>query len=375
MTKVKLRCSQLPKFMACAGSAIPVRNKIIEAAPEFNDPARLGTAVHAALHQMLIASHADEDPELGELAEQYGVDGDDLGRLYSYGLRCWEHMREHFGDNPIAEKYIEIDFDAFVLTGHPDLASDAALGLPGCVGDWKTGRVEYDATWQIIGGGILTGCERGIVIWLRETWTGQPFEVIPLPERQDSLGRLTAQVEQLRKGICTTGPHCRSMYCERQHECEAYQAMLAADSTALVDLDEGETLPAIEVVRRGYEPWQNMVALCNRYKDLMNEVLDASGDVELLNGNILTRMTTHPKVFDASLTLGVMDEFGVDDPAACFKVAVTKASKAVKDTAEAAGAKKGAHLAQFFERCEEVGALHYTDRKTRKEIRAPKKTC
>lgn len=365
--KVKLRCSQLPKFMACAGSAIPVRNKIIEAAPEFNDPAKLGTAVHVAL----AITMDDGEPDLLELALAARVDTDDLAQLYGYGKRCWGLLSEHFGAKPIIEQHFKADFGTFLLSGHPDMLSDDTTDVR-VVGDWKSGRVEYDAAWQLYGASILSPATRGVIVWLRETWTGEPFEVIDIPVEKEIVKQLTAQVAKLRKGVCTTGPHCRTMYCERQHECEAYQQKLAADCTALVDLDEADNLPALEIVKRGYEAWKNYNTLADRFKDLLNEVLDAQGDIELANGNRLTRMTTHPKVFDASKTLAVMDEFDVADPAGCFKVAVTKASKAVKDTAADAGAKKGARLAAFFERCEEVGALTYTDRKTRKEIRAPK---
>ena len=369
MDKVKLRCSQLPKFMLCAGSAIPVRNPIIEAEPEFNDPAELGTAVHAGLGYLV--KDAEYTPDISDAASLWRVDADDLAQLYGYGKRCWGMLSEHFGEHPIAEQHFKADFGTFILSGHPDMLSDDTMDVR-AVGDWKSGRVEYDARWQLYGAAILTPATRGVIVWLRETWTGNPFEVVAIPPEDAIIDHLTAQVKKLHKGECTTGPHCRAMYCERQHECEAYQGMLAADSTALVELDEGETLPAIEVVRRGYEPWKNMVALCERYKDLMNEVLDAQGDVTLLNGNTLTRMTTHPKSFDAQKALAVMEDFGIENTAECFKVAVTKLSKLVKDGAKAAGAKKGAHLTAFFEACEEAGALTYGERKMRKEIRASK---
>ena len=367
--KVKLRCSKLPLFDLCASSAIPVRNQILEAEPEFNDPSNLGTAVHEPLALMVMSD--DADPDLSAIAADRNVDTDDLAQLYFYGKRCWPMLREHFGDAPIAEEYFEREFPTFILSGHPDIKSDPIMDIIAGA-DWKSGRVEYNAAWQLYGLRPLCGVELGVIVWLRETWSGEPFEVVKIPPEKEIIAKLTAQVAKMRKGVCTTGPHCRSMYCERQHECKAYQEKLASDSTALVELDEHETLPAIEIVTRGYEPWKNMTALCDRFKDLMNEVLDAQGEVILANGNKLTRIIQHPKVFDAQLALGVMDAFGVAEPAKCFKVAVKAMEKAVKDTAAGAGAKKGAHYVDFLERCEEAGALHYGTKKTRKEVRGGK---
>ncbi len=369
MDKVKLRCSQLPKFMKCPSSAIPVRNPIIEPEPGFNDPAKLGTAVHSLL-QAHIEGKADID--VGENARFWNVDADDLGQLFSYGIKCWGLMAEHFGEHPVCEEFFEREFPTFTLTGHPDVKSDPEMEGDRATADHKSGRVEYDARWQLFGGSLGGGERRGVIVWLRETWTGEPFEVVEIPPEAEIIKQLTAQVEKMHAGECVTGPHCLSMYCERRHECEAYQTQVANAHGQLLTLDESETLPAVEVVQRGYYPWKELKALLGRFEALMNETLDAQGDVDLGNGKKLTRMTTHPKEFDAAKTLPVMADYGIENPAELFKVAGTKLAKAIKETAADAGAKKGAHLAAFYQDCEDAGAMKYGERKQRKEVRCAK---
>lgn len=367
--KIHLRCSQLPRFMLCPSSAIPVRNPIFEPEPEFNDPAELGTAVHVALKEALEAMTADEDPDIDWIAKQHNVDHDDLGRLHAYGIRCWESLREHFGDEPIVENAFTREFPTFILTGHPDAVSDPSMKII-AVMDWKTGRVEYYAAWQLFGAALFNGATRGVVVWLRETWTGEPFEVVEIPSESAIITSLEVQVGKMHAGECTTGPHCTSMYCDRRHECEAYQGYVRGAVASLVELDDNDTLPAPEIVARGYHAWKEYEALSARFKLLMNEVLDAQGEIILPGGEKkLVRLTTHPKVFNAEKTLAVMTGYGIENPAECFKVAVTKMEKAIKDTAKAAGAKKGARYAAFLDDCEEVGALTYGERKTRKEVR------
>jgi hypothetical protein len=369
-TKVALRCSKLPIFMCCPSSAIPVRNKLIAPEPEFNDPGKLGTAVHDPLALMVLDEH--EDPELDRIAGKHKVDVDDLAQLYGYGKRCWPMMREHFGEVPVVEEYYEREFPTFTLSGHPDLLSDPAMDVR-AGGDWKSGRVEYDASWQLYGARPLTGIERGVIVWLRETWTGQPFEVVGIPPEQEIIDKLTAQVANIGK-VFTPGPHCLSMYCERRHECEAYRERVEDSCTGLVKFGEDEDrLPTTEIIARGYHAWKEYEALSKRFKALMNEALDADGEIILPGGDKkLVRLTTRPKVFDAQKTLALMTEYGITDPATCFKVSVGPLEKAIKALAKAAGAKKGAHYAAFLEDCEEAGALGYGERKTRKEVRCDK---
>ncbi|MDK1020055.1 MAG: hypothetical protein QGD90_00265 [Candidatus Hydrogenedentes bacterium] len=365
--KLHLRCSKLPLFNLCASSAIPVRNPIIEGVKDFNNPASLGTAVHEPLALLVMSD--DADPDLSAMAADRNVDTDDLAQLYDYGKRCWPMLKEHFGEKPVVEESFEREFSTFILSGHPDMLSGPDM-VVGVIGDWKSGRVEYDASWQLYGGSLGGGARRGVIVWLRETWTGQPFEVVEIPPEKEIVDRLTAQVAAMHKGECVTGPHCRTMYCPRQHECEAYREKLTNECTALVELDGNETLPALEIVARGYEAWKNYEALSKRFKDLMNEVLDTQGEIILPGGDKkLVRLTTHPKVFDARAILAVMDDYGVPEPASCFKVASTKLEKAVKDMAAGVGEKKGARYAAFLQDCETAGALRYVERKTRKEIR------
>jgi len=159
------------------------------------------------------------------------------------------------------------------------------------------------------------------------------------------------------------------MYCKRRHECEAYKARVEDSCTGLVKFgdDEGQ-LPAVEPVARGYPAWKEFEALSKRYKALMNEVLDEHGEFES-DGCRVVRTTTHPKAFDAQKTLPIMEAYGIEDPASCFKVAVGPLEKAVKGTAEGAGAKKGAHYAAFLQECEDVEAMTYGTGKSRREKR------
>jgi hypothetical protein len=304
--------------------------------------------------------------DIAGTAADYNVDADDLAQLYGYGKRCWPMMAEHFGKNPSAEEYFEREYPAFIISGHPDMRSGPGMEV-GVIGDWKSGRVEYDARWQLYGGSLDKGERRGVIVWLRETWSGEPFEVIEIPPEQEIIGRLTEQVAKMQAGECTTGPHCNSMYCERQHECGAYQEYVMSAVTALVTLDEGETLPALEVVSRGYNAWKAYRELSKRYEGLMNQVLDEHGEFYPEDGKKVMRTTRKVKSFDPKLARTIMKNLGIADVDSCFKVSASAFAKAVKQTA--AKGKQGAALTDALETMEEAGALHYVTQKTRREMR------
>ena len=364
-SKLELRCSGLPLFMRCAGSAIPVKHPIFEPEPEFNNPAKLGSAVHEPLARMVRDSN--EEPDLAPIAQGFGVDIDDLAQLYYYGKRCWSLLAEHFGSLPVAEQYFEREFPTFVLSGHPDMLSQAGM-KPCAVGDWKSGYVEYDASWQLFGAGPLCGARRGVIVWLRETWAGKAFVVVEFPSPEDIVRQLTAQVEKMHAGECVTGPHCTSMYCPRQHECEAFTSYTQG-SVAMLGVLVKDALPVHALVAHTYDAYKAAQKACDVYRLLMNHVLDADGEFSPGEGRKVMRITTHPKAFNAQKALGVMVEFGVAEPAECFKVAVKKMKKAVEDTAKDAGMGKGARYKAFLEVCEDAGALYYARKKTRVEIR------
>ena len=362
MDKVHLRCSKLPLFNLCAGSAIPVRNPIAEPEPEFNNPAKLGTAVHVAL----AITVDDGEPDLPQLSLAAHVDSDDLAQLYGYGKRCWGMLSDHFGEKPVIEEYHKREFPTFILTGHPDAVSDPAMDII-CIMDWKSGRVEYDASWQLFGGSLFNGATRGVIVWLRETWTGNPFEVVEIPPEQEIIDGLTAQVAALGRGECVTGPHCNSMYCPRQHECAAYREYARNGVTALATMDE--QLPAIKLVSKHYPAWRAAQVACKNFEGLLNQVLDEHGEVEIGDDKKVVRTKKNIKVYDAAQARKVMKTLGIVDVDSCFKVSGRDFEKVVKAKAKDAGEKLGAAWVGALESLEEAGALHYKPGKSRREMR------
>ena len=154
----KVRCSALPRIMACPASA---------GIPEFpmdvaGSAAALGTAVHAVLAE-LIARQGEKDesgitPESIDLfrqAEEHGVEADELRRLTWSGWRMWEQIEDRIDG-------IEVELEMHSIVGHVDLrghadVSASVCGKPGTVfiHDWKSGWKEKGYLPQLKGYGLL----------------------------------------------------------------------------------------------------------------------------------------------------------------------------------------------------------------------------
>ena len=98
-------------------------------------------------------------------------------------------------------------------------------------------------------------------------------------------------------------------------------------------------------------------------------MLDEHGEFDIGDGKKVARTTRKVKSYDAAAARKFMEEAGVEDVDACFKVSGRPFEKAIKALAKAAGEKVGAAWVEALESLEESGALHYATQNTRREMR------
>lgn len=226
---MKLRCSSLPLISRCGAAliqpAVSVRGDDAEA--------RLGTAVHAALR----AVAEGRDWSAADLASAAGVDFADLAALAVTGTQAWNHLRHWFprAEAEVSLYHHEVGLD---VTGHADVLSLLYGGeIEARVLDWKSGRVDADATRQLQGYAFLA-CEsyhatraRACLVRLRDgthdwfSWT-----------REELRAWFDGLLERLRdRETYRPGAHCQ--YCPRLLECPAAGQLLRRAAYDLIELE------------------------------------------------------------------------------------------------------------------------------------------
>jgi len=218
-----LRSSALPLFAACAASMDLSPEQIrIESSGE---PARLGTAVHAAAAIMVRRGAEAARDACDEIAERHQVDRDDLGRLVWLASEAWAKVRDRF-PAPVVESSIREARQGVVLTGHPDIYSLSGRALR--ILDWKSGRVVYDTREQLLGYALLVlsiitdeetaGLDTIEVCtaWLRD---GRMTRIRFTVEEVIAWGRQLEDRAKLRPLPYSPGEHC--LGCPRRADCPA----------------------------------------------------------------------------------------------------------------------------------------------------------
>lgn len=350
----RIRCSALPRVIACPASRNAPKILIDQTSPE----AQTGSALHS-----IMGTVALEDltavPEMDLCLREFpGADPDEVRRMSWNGVHLWKKLRESFSTLGVEEELADSR-----LTGHADHIGKTPESYL-VVTDWKGGYVERDYLPQLKGylllaakkylGGLenFTG-GKVIVGWLR--WRDR-YDVYDV-----SVGELGLFQQQILAAfdsdIYNPGEHCE--YCPLQHECEA-RTKLVRQAVATFQ----EDLPATpEALARAYPMYQIAQKALNSYKMLLRQSIQEHGTQTLPDGRALRlKGQTQKKVmFGKGLVKEVRGLFGASEERAldmlrqCVSVSKGKLEKMVKMTSPPRAG--GKNISALYKALEEHGLI------------------
>lgn len=233
---ISIRCSSLPRIMACEASLIPPAIKV---ARESGPAADVGTAAH----EVFAATVLEDFPpwsRIPEIAAKHGVDEGELRFLAANGSKLWARLRPLMAEVAV-ERYGEIELGNSKLTGTCDVEGRTSP-VDGVIVDWKTGRVDHDYTPQLLGYASIAlvrspHLERVVVYtaWVRE------LEIEQRTVTRAQAGAWLAQLSARLADPSTHRPGAHCQYCPRWGECEA--ATRAYRTAAIVLTGTSEITP------------------------------------------------------------------------------------------------------------------------------------
>lgn len=279
-----IRCSALPRIMACPASAATPEMVIDSTTPE----ARLGTAAHTA-YEWVVEEAADaiDDGLIDDInaGTGYALDDGELRMLAWNGLVAWKKVRDRL-ENVRCEFEMHADLGDVLLSGHPDVTADVAGDEPvRLILDWKTGRKEAEPLDQLKGYCLLDDAVNGapsnvrylcMVVWTRLGLT-ETYEFL-----RDDLYKFADELcDKIARGQDRYNPdpfHCT--YCPRQSDCPARKQLLASAGNDLLCIgEEGTSNQPMSPERLAslYPQSRMLKAALDRYEKQLREAVKAAG--------------------------------------------------------------------------------------------------
>jgi hypothetical protein len=226
----------------------------------------MGQAVHEALATLC----RDKTPDLPAIARKYDVELVELSTLYGFGGKAWLEIQEAFPGEVVVEEHREVDLgDDIILTGHTDLVTS------GPVIDWKSGRIRYDAKWQMEGYGRLWGRRSAFAVWLRFMDTDE-FELMSSADFDEAVKE---QVKLIGK-VYSPGHAC--VFCPRKHVCDARKAHMQ-DTLAIVRGKETAEITR-EDFAKAYPMVLSLEKACEAFRDLVKANVRENGPLAMEDG-------------------------------------------------------------------------------------------
>jgi hypothetical protein len=311
----------------------------------------MGSAVHLALSKHALGLV----PDLSSIAKQYGVDPDELERLFAYGCIAWKDLAKHF-PNARTEEVLE----GSGIRGHADVFGRDETVMT--VLDWKSNRVKRDYRAQVVGYGAAavdqfgmpeSGEVKVVTVWLRFF----EFEVITVT--QDDVERLYHDIERAKLEIgkrYAPGDPCG--YCRRQLVCNARHEFLASATSALMPVASGVELTP-EMLGKLYHK-SKMVAKALKAYDAALRMQLRQGALSDGEGSLIELVQSKKdKVMPREAwPLLVQNGFSEDELAKCVTMSKTKVMEVV--SAKSVRGQKGKAKAALLETMRGAGAVQET---------------
>lgn len=377
-----VRCSSLDRVLDCSGSLEESDVPYTPNNPEANE----GQAAHEAL---LALSHG-LIPDIGRIADEYGVDADELERIVASGHQAFLQVRQWFdGGTFEGEEPAEAELaPGIVLRGSKDLASilysaandseEKPLHLVRpvleriSVLDWKTGWQPSVHPNQLRGYAYLERAKHGmpacgyilgVEVWARAgTYRIYKFD-------DANLDRLREEIlEQVALRGRQFGPSYDACnYCQLQLACAARAEWVRSGVTALVHVGRNQPVTR-ELAGELYERAKELRKALARYDDVLAAFLQ-EGPVPLPDGRQLELQVEEQDKIRPSKAMRVLrEELRLTPEEADLALSITKAGldRVVKGRVEKGDGATA--MRELMKRLAEVGAVEKTTVRKKKAI-------
>lgn len=352
----KIRCSTLPRFMACSNS---VTNPDEVLPVEWmNEAAELGTLIHSLAESYVKTGEYDLQGLKGRITPaDYTRASDLMANLKDF----WNQASGAMGENVETERYIEANTGSMVLTGHIDLSSiiPNKSGTVNAFGvDYKTGRIVDNHYHQVAGYAYLLWSAAGRPKKFKCYFTIVYLEDLSKFRYIFDTARLKSWEEevnaQLEDGRYTINRHCA--YCPIRSGCPAVEQVtthalsvfgkkLVTDMRKMSNEDRAEVFLKVKIAE----------SELTRFKMMLKGDVKARGPLDTGDGRVYSMDSRNYRVTNLSKALPVLDDHLGDDMWSCMSFNYTDAADLVYSKAKRGG--KGKAREAFIELLEKCGGL------------------
>jgi hypothetical protein len=370
MEKLNLRASALPLAFRCPGSIRPSAIPMNAA----NDAASDGTAAHEVLSAL--PSTGIRWEAVGDIAGKHGANAKEVRMLSALGAKLWNQVSDSFV-GALTEVDLKVELlPGVFLTGHADLLAVSQTSMR--VGDWKTGRKDYDHSHQFRAYAAMAMLSSediqvatGTGLWVRE----QEIENYTLT-RQEALAWKRRLLDEVVNwdGVFHPSQHC-ALYCPRSHECAAANALARRDVAAIADkalvarVESELSLMTPDEIVEVLHKADLVEKYAKRVRDAVRSHVSRNGDV--VAGDVRLTVVEEPRrELDTQAAWGVLEKLGFQDAefARVVRLSVSAIEEVIQERAPRG--KKKAAVETLKALLEESGAVQTHTIEKLKEKRA-----
>lgn len=348
MERKAVRCSSLPRVMACPASLVEPKVHIdIE-----NVNSRLGSAVH----ELLAALVRGEEHDLRVIADKWNVDVDALAPLYHVGRRRWGDYADLFQVHAV-EKRMFVPGTEVELSGTPDVVAHVIDSDTLVIVDFKSGLPSRTHIEQLRGYGFLARLRwisnpnstvKFFTFWLRSG--DVDIQDITQTELMDWWANLPARLSHTDH-YSPSPEACE--FCPRQYECPARAHLVEQSITDLTPADGIKALSPAGLASL-YPKAQMLARALDDYKTTLKAAIQERGALPIDETREIVLEERKRQMLEPKATIAMLQSIGIDASAALM-VHKAKACKLVGETAKRG--EKGKAIDGFLNVLREQGAI------------------
>lgn len=341
-----VRASSMPRFFDCASSEDDTDHPI-----DYDTGAgRMGIGNHKAIATTVEGTV----PVLAQIAEDFGIELNDLVATHTNARRIWDRLRPYFPEGTQPEAKVRGSFTG----GTADLIY--ADGHTMAFLDWKFGMVKRNNRPQVTSYAYAAVERLGfpesgqIDAWVAyPRLDDEPEHFAILPEDLEAFReRFMDQARKVGK-VYSPGDACN--FCRLRFECAARANWIRSAANAVAEV-QGRELTSTELGEL-YPQAKALEKALEQYSKALTAAVKAEGEVLTGDGRKLTMNTVFKESIDARKAWAVLKRHGFDDDGlnGIITLGKTKVVNVLKE--QAPRGKKTARVQEVWTELEEAGAI------------------